>query len=96
MMLRPTTAMSLPSSSQPLYHAIPQTSVDASHGVVPLDGNEETESTELGFETSHPALVDTRTEWIYFMLGCSVLLPWNGMSLFWLEAFHLRWTKRPL
>jgi equilibrative nucleoside transporter 1/2/3 len=23
--------------------------------------------------------VDNRIRWVYFMLGCAVLLPWNGM-----------------
>ena len=28
-----------------------------------------------------PFLVDSRVRWIHFVLGCSVLLPWNGACL---------------
>jgi equilibrative nucleoside transporter 1/2/3 len=28
------------------------------------------------FATDQP--VDSRIRWVYFMLGCAVLLPWNG------------------
>jgi hypothetical protein len=63
--------MSPSSSPAALYHSIPQELVGESHD------NEEQES-ELAFGPPQ-TLVDARISWIYFLLGCSVLLPWNGM-----------------
>ncbi|KAF9468919.1 nucleoside transporter-domain-containing protein [Collybia nuda] len=76
--------MSSPSSPEVLYHAIPQALVNENHAVVPSDieldaDGEEAESGDLALSTVDPPtlLVDSRIRWIHFVLGCSVLLPWN-------------------
>lgn len=60
-----------------LYRPIPQ-----GPETVPLD-QEQTEEDDI--ESSQPritpstdSLVDSKIKWIHFILGCSVLLPWNG------------------
>lgn len=80
--------MSPPSSPEALYHAIPQALADENHVVIPSDieldaDGEEAGSGDLALSTVDlpPVLVDARIQWIHFILGCSVLLPWNGMFL---------------
>ncbi|KAF8165080.1 nucleoside transporter-domain-containing protein [Crassisporium funariophilum] len=69
--------MSLPPGSpEALYHAIPQHSEDiVNTSVIELDG----EAAEPTLPATDPPafLVDSRIQWIHFILGCSVLLPWN-------------------
>ena len=72
--------MSPPLSPKALYHAIPQALDDT--GEATLRDEEEQEQDELAALDPPQALVDPRISWIYFLLGCSVLLPWNGMYLF--------------
>lgn len=70
-----------PSSPQALYHPIPQAPV-ASNPVlrrsdVELDADDAADSND---SVAHrPAVsVNSRIRWIYFIMGCAVLLPWNG------------------
>ncbi|KAF8897201.1 nucleoside transporter-domain-containing protein [Infundibulicybe gibba] len=69
-------------SSEALYHAIPQAPVAANPISVPheteYDG-EDTESDDLAPMDPPAVVVDSKVRWIYFVLGCSVLLPWNVM-----------------
>ena len=76
--------VSPPLSPKALYHALPQTSGEESDEATPHGESEEQEQDELLVAALDPpqALVDPRISWIYFLLGCSVLLPWNGMDLF--------------
>jgi len=73
--------MSPPSSPEALYHAIPQALADENHAIatsdIELDGEEEQEHTGLALDPPQ-ALVGPRISLMYFLLGCSVLLPWNG------------------
>ncbi|KAF8225429.1 hypothetical protein L208DRAFT_1306344 [Tricholoma matsutake] len=64
------------SSPRALYHAIPQAPGDESDEVT-LEGDVEQEQAELAALQALP--VDPRISWIFFLLGCSVLLPWNVM-----------------
>lgn len=70
------------------YHAIPQALAIESRRVVHLNGdldaNEEADSQGITLTTADPAqpvlvAVDAQIRWIYFVLGRSVLLPWNVM-----------------
>jgi len=79
-----------PPSPEALYHAIPRDPIDSNPDILPtdieLDGDEESGSDELSLLTgltSDPpvALVDSRISWIHCVLGCAVLLPWNGAAL---------------
>ncbi|KAF8076051.1 nucleoside transporter-domain-containing protein [Lyophyllum atratum] len=77
--------MSPPRSTEALYHAVPQTFTNENHQVTPsdieLEADEEADSGDLALSTVDPppAVVDAQIRWIYFVLGCSVLLPWNVM-----------------
>lgn len=60
--------------SGPVYHALPPAAVDDDYD----------DELELTFDDSAATdhfvvdeVVDSRIRWIYFMLGCAVLLPWN-------------------
>ncbi|KAF9452165.1 hypothetical protein P691DRAFT_756628 [Macrolepiota fuliginosa MF-IS2] len=58
-----------------LYRPIPQ-----GPETVPLDQDqveEDIESSQPRITPSTDILVDSRIKWIHFILGCSVLLPWN-------------------
>ncbi|KAF5363799.1 hypothetical protein D9756_000782 [Leucocoprinus leucothites] len=61
-------------SIEALYHPIPQ-----GPETVPLDQDqpEDVESTQPLRTPSTDSVVDTKIQWIFFILGCSVLLPWN-------------------
>ncbi len=72
-------------SPEALYHAIPQAPL-ASHPVLPAEPDIEMEDEgdpDGAHESTHPHFthVDTRVRWIFFILGCAVLLPWNGALL---------------
>lgn len=73
-----TTIMSPPSSPEALYHAIPQVLSDEGDENtvcdIELNGEEECGPT---LDPSQ-ALIDPWITWIYFLLGCCILLPWNG------------------
>ena len=73
----PPMASSLESPEE-LYHAIthPDDSANASRIELDVDG----EVHEPPPYSSDPPtiLVDARIRWIHFILGCAVLLPWNG------------------
>lgn len=56
-----------------VYHALPPAAVDD-------DYDSELELTFENSVTDHffvDQIVDSRIRWIYFMLGCAILLPWN-------------------
>ena len=78
-----TTAMS-PPSPDALYHPIPQAPV-AANPVLPPDPRldsadaDETDDILPGEDNDRrPVVVDTKLWWINCLLGCAVLLPWNG------------------
>jgi hypothetical protein len=66
------------------YHALPQTPDMAQEMHIPSAIAEADLSSEdiedvIGDETTpSDAPVDNRIQWIHFMLGAAVLLPWNG------------------
>ncbi|TFK43275.1 nucleoside transporter-domain-containing protein [Crucibulum laeve] len=64
-------------SPEALYHALPQSPDVPDPSDVELDG--ETADTRQPPSDPPAALVDSRVGWIHFILGCSVLLPWNVM-----------------
>ncbi|TDL29058.1 hypothetical protein BD410DRAFT_757726 [Rickenella mellea] len=55
-----------------IYHPIPQAPV-ASNPVLDLDDDEAEQ------HVSSNESIDATVRWIHFILGCSVLLPWNAM-----------------
>jgi hypothetical protein len=61
------TSMSLPPEG--LYSSIPES-----------ENSTSTESDNLPTSTGPliSGLVETQILWVHFILGCSVLLPWNG------------------
>lgn len=63
-----------------LPHAIPETELDV----------EDVDDVETEPPPTHP--VDPRIQWIHFLLGCAVLLPWNGASAHCISKRH----KHPL
>jgi equilibrative nucleoside transporter 1/2/3 len=58
-----------------VYNALP---------TVPHDDDRDSEIAVDDFGTDNAVTdqrhqsVDSRIRWVYFMLGCAVLLPWNG------------------
>ncbi|KAF5387810.1 hypothetical protein D9615_000092 [Tricholomella constricta] len=77
--------MSAPRSPEALYHAIPQALADENSQVVPsdieLEADVGADYGDLALTTADPppVVVDAQIRWIHFVLGCSVLLPWNVM-----------------
>ena len=64
-----------------LYQPVSQDEAAASRE--PNDLQLEDEDVEVAAEFlahEHAAASDKRVGWIYFILGCAVLLPWNGTS----------------
>lgn len=78
--------MSLERSSETLYHVLPQASSSSSELLTVTPSDVESEL-DLAADPP-PVLIDSRIRWIHFMLGCSVLLPWNG-TVFLLHPLHL-------
>lgn len=66
--------MSAQIDSGAAYHALP-TAPHESH-----DDNPDSEIAvdHSGTDNSVTEPIDSRVLWVYFMLGCAVLLPWNG------------------
>ncbi|KIM45965.1 hypothetical protein M413DRAFT_298833 [Hebeloma cylindrosporum] len=61
-------------SPSALYHVLPNQDDLVNASQIELDGDSE----EATVPTDPPPqLVDSRIRWIHFILGCSVLLPWN-------------------
>lgn len=59
------------------YHAIPQAPVPVDPLV--LEDVEDDELIQSAIEIPPVAIrEDARIKWIHFILGCGVLLPWNG------------------
>ena len=66
--------MSLPRRSpEVLYHAVPQTDALFNASSIELEGE-----TPTSPPTPPIPLTEARIWWTYFILGCAVLLPWNG------------------
>lgn len=66
-----------PDSSSALYHVIPNQDNLVNVSQIELEGDSEVASPP----TEPPLqLVDSRIHLVYFILGCSVLLSWNGAS----------------
>ena len=66
-----------PDSPSTLYHVIPNQDDLVNASQIELEGDSEVVSPP----TDPPLqLVDSRIRWIHFILGCSVLLSWNGAS----------------
>lgn len=68
-----------------VYHALPPAEVDD-------DCDSEL---ELALDDSATfvvdQVVDSRIRWIYFMLGCAILLPWNGAYQY-LSLWYSLWS----
>jgi equilibrative nucleoside transporter 1/2/3 len=72
-------------SPKALYHPIPQAPVAANPAVLPDPDGDAEESQDDATSASDVAdsllvqvVVDSRIRAIHFVLGCAVLLPWNG------------------
>lgn len=63
-----------------VYHPIPQAPVASEPFRPSLELSSEESDVELD-SANPPVEVDARIRWIHFVLGCAVLLPWNGMML---------------
>lgn len=65
--------------SDALYHPIPQaeTPVVEANAVLDLQDDEDVFAEEFVAQ-ERAASHDTRIYWIHLVLGCAVLLPWNG------------------
>jgi len=74
-----------PSADHAYYHAVPQSplapnpvalseSLTGSLVLDPENDEDVTQETVLAIEVT-PAI-----RWVYFVFGCAVLLPWNGVS----------------
>jgi equilibrative nucleoside transporter 1/2/3 len=60
-----------------LYRPVPQ-----GPEIVALDQEqveEDVENSQLRITPSTGSVVDADIKWVFFILGCSVLLPWNGL-----------------
>lgn len=66
-----------PDSPQAIYHSVPQLP-DDSNSEIGLDA--EAEDSDPPHDIP-PELLDQKIKWINFVLGCAVLLPWNGAPL---------------
>ena len=68
-------------ASEAIYHPIPQAPV-ASNPIPTaspdVDLDDEAILSGSGILPPPSNLVDSRIRWTLFMLGCAVLLPWNG------------------
>ena len=56
------------------YHVVSQTPVEAGFSPDVEDGHDDDIVNELAIPPS-----DKRIMWMHFILGCAVLLPWNGI-----------------
>lgn len=65
-------------SSEAIYHPIPQAPVASN--AIPTASPEVDLDDEaiLSGSSMQESVVDSRISWTHFMLGCAVLLPWNG------------------
>ena len=70
-----------------LYQPLPQAEDQVSE--IQLGEDDEAEVTEDFVTHEHLASSDNRVGWIHFILGCAVLLPWNGT----LPALHHVWMR---
>jgi equilibrative nucleoside transporter 1/2/3 len=67
-------------SPSALYHVLPNQDDLVNASQIELEGDSE-EAIVASPPTDPPLqLVDSRIRWIHFILGCSVLLSWNGAS----------------
>ncbi|KAG6919287.1 hypothetical protein DXG01_007419 [Tephrocybe rancida] len=76
--------MSPPRSPEALYHAIPQALApeierELPSDILELEAEDEADASDSPTPADPPAVVvDAQVRWIHFILGCCVLLPWNG------------------
>lgn len=72
--------MSLPPGSpEALYHAIPQPDDNPNASLIELDNDDEAVEPVPQSPEVQAIPVDSRIRWIHFILGCAVLLPFNGL-----------------
>lgn len=67
-------------ASEAIYHPIPQAPVASNpipEGSPDLDLDDDAALSGSGFIPTQNVM-DSRIHWAHFMLGCAVLLPWNG------------------
>ena len=83
------------SSIEVPYHALPQTPDIAQEINIPsaiaeaeLASEEDIEGPIGDEPTLSDVPVDGRIQWIHFMLGAAVLLPWNGKSMTFPSGLH--------
>lgn len=69
--------MSRSEAPETLYHPIPQGPVAINPVLHDVDDSDEV--TLAGASPSNSRL-DKRIRWVHFVLGCAVLLPWNGTA----------------
>ena len=83
------------SVTEAIYHPIPQAPV-ASNPIPSAspDPDVDDETILSSPRAAHGHVeVDGRIRWIHFLLGCAVLLPWNGTSqLYWQILGYLQCT----
>lgn len=60
--------------SRAKYHPIPSLEDQTYHS----DVHEAGVGGDNLYSTSEGISVEARTKWTYFLLGCAILLPWNG------------------
>lgn len=65
-------------SPEALYHAIPRPDDDPNASQIYLDVDSELHEPVSSLSAPPATVVDARIRWIHFILGCAVLLPWNG------------------
>lgn len=69
-------------SPEALYHVVPSPEYDVNASQIELDRDGDRDATTLSPPPvdNTPFLIDSSIRWIHFVLGCSVLLSWNGTS----------------
>lgn len=69
----------MPSETDALYQPLPQSDpvAQADSSDLQLEADEEALAGEFVAQ-EHSVTHDSRIHWIHFILGCAVLLPWNG------------------
>lgn len=80
--------MSFPSEG--LYSPIPQSETsNFSESGLGIDAAPDHDNSPTSTGPLMSGLVETHIRWIHFILGCSVLLPWNGIFLTTLQCYWI-------
>ncbi len=85
-------------ASEAIYHPVPQAPVASNaipDGSPDLDLDDDVALSGGGFVPTQN-VVDSRIRWSHFMLGCAVLLPWNGALFVLREGWHGERSVVPL